>query len=247
MSFQDHFSQLAGNYSRYRPHYPPALFAYLASLTPAHELAWDCGTGNGQAAIGLAPHFERVFATDASREQIRRAQPHPGVEYQVGPAEKAALPDACCDLVTVAIAVHWFDHDRFYPEVKRVLKPGGALAVWGYSFPRIGPEIDQVTLDYHNRVLADYWPERYHYVAESYRTLPFPFAEVAPPALGMQADWTLDQFCGFLSSWSASQRYLEQTGWHPLEEIWEPLAGLWGDPARPRQVTWQIYMRVGKR
>ena len=50
------------------------LFTYLASLCPAHDLAWDCATGNGQAAVALAPHFEQVIATDASAQQIDQAQ-----------------------------------------------------------------------------------------------------------------------------------------------------------------------------
>ena len=44
MSFEDHFSQSAQEYARYRPSYPPELFAYLASLCTSHQLAWDCGT-----------------------------------------------------------------------------------------------------------------------------------------------------------------------------------------------------------
>ncbi len=53
-AFKDNFSKQSGIYARYRPHYPEELFAYLATLTEKHELAWDCGTGNGQAATGLA-------------------------------------------------------------------------------------------------------------------------------------------------------------------------------------------------
>ena len=71
MPFKDHFSTQAADYAKYRPHYPPALFEYLASIAPAKKVAWDCGTGNGQAALGLALHFEMVIATDPSEKQIR--------------------------------------------------------------------------------------------------------------------------------------------------------------------------------
>jgi ubiquinone/menaquinone biosynthesis C-methylase UbiE len=247
MTFRDHFSNLSGTYAQYRPHYPEALFTYLASLTPSHRLAWDCGTGNGQAAHGLAQTFERVYATDASQEQISLAQPHERIEYHLVPAEGVSLSDASVDLVTVAIAVHWFEFDQFYREVERVLKPGGVLAVWGYSFPAVEPEIDRVIRKYHDQVLAGYWPERYNYVAQDYSNLPFPLAEIVPPKIVMEANWSLDQFGGFLSSWSASQRYLEKNGKHPLEEVWDILSALWGGSSRKRQIKWRIYMRVGRK
>src|SRR5690606_4114436 len=69
-TFEDHFSQIAASYAQYRPQYPPTLYAYLAQNAPGRALAWDCATGNGQAALGLAAYFDQVIATDASAEQI---------------------------------------------------------------------------------------------------------------------------------------------------------------------------------
>jgi SAM-dependent methyltransferase len=132
MGFEDHFSRLAQQYARYRPRYPAALFEYLASAAPGRALAWDCGAGNGQAAVSLAGRFRHVTATDASWDQIRRAQPHPRVDYRVEQAESPSLPSRSCDLITVAVAVHWFAFGPFYRSVARVLKPGGLLAVWTY-------------------------------------------------------------------------------------------------------------------
>jgi hypothetical protein len=88
-AFHDHFSAFAGRYADFRPSYPAELFDYLAGLTPKHELAWDCAAGNGQATVGLAGHFDRVVATDASREQIASARPHPKIAYWVAPAESS--------------------------------------------------------------------------------------------------------------------------------------------------------------
>lgn len=139
MNFEDHFSELAQAYARYRPSYPSALFSYLASVAPGREFAWDCGTGNGQAALALAEHFDRVVATDASAAQIAHAFAHERVDYRVERAEAVSLGDGSTDLITVAIAVHWFDLEAFYREVRRVLKAKGILAVWTYHLPMIEP------------------------------------------------------------------------------------------------------------
>ena len=98
MNFEDHFSDRAAQYAEYRPLYPEALFDFVAGLTPNHRVALDCGTGNGQAATGLANHFERVIATDASAQQIRNASTHPRIEYRVAPAEASGLPDGSVSL-----------------------------------------------------------------------------------------------------------------------------------------------------
>jgi len=187
--FEDHFSGHAEQYAQNRPQYPDEIYAYLASIAPGHSLAWDCGTGNGQAAIGLAKYFDKVHATDASAEQISRAYPHEKVEYRVEPAEHASLDDASVDLVTVAVAVHWFNFDEFYAEVKRVLKPGGILSAWTYSLPEISTEMDQLVSEYYFDIVGEYWPERIHYLEERYQTLPFPFREITPPPFTMKIHW----------------------------------------------------------
>src|SRR6266545_4828182 len=76
VAFKDHFSKQAAGYAKFRPRYPQKLFDYLESIAPGRQVAWDCGTGNGQAAIGLASVFNRVIATDASEKQIANAQSH---------------------------------------------------------------------------------------------------------------------------------------------------------------------------
>ncbi|NJN88139.1 MAG: class I SAM-dependent methyltransferase [Leptolyngbyaceae cyanobacterium SL_7_1] len=124
-TFKDHFSDHAQNYAKYRPGYPTVLFDYLATLVERPEVAWDCATGNGQAALGLAAHFPTVYATDASAEQIAHAFPHERIHYRVASAESSGLANCSVDLVTVGLALHWFDRERFYQEVQRVVKPGG--------------------------------------------------------------------------------------------------------------------------
>jgi SAM-dependent methyltransferase len=245
-SFDDHFSALSQEYARHRPHYPPELFVHLAGLAPRHELAWDCATGNGQAALELVKHFKHVMATDASAEQLKHAVPHEHVEYHVEQAEHASLKPGSVDLTTVAVAVHWFDLEAFYRTIRRVSVENGVLAVWTYHLPEISPAVDHVVSDYYARVLAGYWPEGFHYVDERYRTLPFPFEELHVPDFEMHTVWDLDRLAGFLNSWSAAARYERDRGHAPLAVVWQDLRDAWGDPAGPRPIRWPLCLRVGR-
>src|SRR5713101_9644278 len=137
MSFKDHFSKQAPDYAKFRPQYPPELFEYLGRIAPQQKLAWDCATGNGQAAVALASVFERVIATDASEAQIANAEVNARVEYRVAPAENSGIESDTIDLVMVAQALTWFDLDCFYAEVRRLLKPSGIFAPSAYKLLRI--------------------------------------------------------------------------------------------------------------
>src|SRR5262245_46595984 len=134
-AFRDHFSgtSRSADYATFRPRYPDALFEALAAHSPAHRIAWDCGTGTGQVATALVAYFDRVIATDASHTQIANAEPNERVEYRVAPAEVSGLADRSMDLVTVGQAIHWFDRPAFYDEVRRVAIPGALCAVFGYG------------------------------------------------------------------------------------------------------------------
>ena len=244
-TFPDHFSQQASHYARYRPLYPATLYEYLASLTSQHERAWDVGTGNGQAAIGLARHFRSVIATDPSEQQIALATPHEHVTYRVATAEHSEIEDQSIDLVAVSLAVHWFDLDRFYAEVKRVLKPEGILAVWCYNLTEITPAVDAVMESYYHDVLGKFWPPQIHWVDEHYQTLPFPFDEIAAPEFALEAVWSLNELFGYLSSWSAVPKYREAYGADPLAMKRAEFQAAWGAEAN-RAVRWPLYVRVGK-
>ena len=246
MKFEDHFSAQSGQYAQYRPKYPDEMYAYLASIAPARSLVWDCGTGNGQAAVGLAQYFDRVYATDASAEQIAHAYQHDKVEYHVEGAEQVGLEFGSVDMVTVAQAVHWFDFDKFYAEVKRVLKPNGVIAVWTYGLPEVSPRVDKAVYRCYSETLSGFWPERIRYIEESYRTLPFPFEEIVPPSFVMESEWSLDQLVGFMDSWSATQKYRKQNGRHPVEEIWDELSNDWQDEKEKRIVRWPLIFRIGR-
>lgn len=243
--FNDHFSGHAAAYADARPHYPGPLFDWLATLTREHDSAWDCGTGNGQTALGLIAHYREVIATDASREQIEHAFRHARIHYQVTPAESPGLGHAV-DLVTVSQALHWFDRAAFYRQVRAALKPDGAIAVWCYGLCWITPTIDALVRTFYTGDIGDYWPPERTLIDAEYRTLEFPFVEIEVPAFTLAVHWTLTQFLAYLQSWSAVQIFMRQHGRDPVVDFRHRLEPAWGDPDHPRAVTWPLHLRAGK-
>jgi len=244
--FQDHFSHLAATYASHRPHYPAALFTSLAALCPRHDLAWDCACGNGQAAIGLAAHFSRVVATDASAAQIAAAAPHPRLTYGVAPAESSGLGPESVDLITIAQALHWFDLPPFYLEATRVLVPQGVIAAWTYGTPSLDdPRLNAALQHFERAVVGPYWPPERRHVESGYRDLPFPFSEVAPPACDMTAAWRLPDLLGYLRTWSATTRYMATVGTDPVAEFDRSIQTNWG--AAVHTVRWPLHLRVGRK
>ncbi len=246
MNFKDYFSTQAADYAKYRPHYPPALFEYLASISPAKKIAWDCGTGNGQAALGLAPHFDLVIATDPSEKQIHNAIPHEKIKYLVAPAEQTDIAPQTVDLITVTQALHWFDHEKFYAEVRRVAQPRGILAVSMYNLLYAEPEITQLVNEFYFDIVGPFWPPERKHIESEYRTIPFPFAEIKPPPFSLETQWNLNELLGYLNTWSATQRYISENGAHPLEKIMDKFAGAWGDPEMKKRIAWPLLLRIGK-
>jgi ubiquinone/menaquinone biosynthesis C-methylase UbiE len=246
-SFHDHFSSVANRYADFRPHYPAAMFDYFATLVPRSALVWDCACGNGQATVDLAERFDKVIATDASREQVASAKPQPRIEYRVATAEQSGLADRSVGLITVAQAVHWFDFDNFYAESRRVLAPGGVLAVWAYGVNEVEDEaVNDVIQDYYSNIVGPYWPPERKLVEEGYRTIPFPFTEIMPPSFRMQTRWTLEQLLGYFSTWSATNRFMKATSRNPLEPLSAALSAVWGDPNSPRTIVWPLSIRIGR-
>ncbi len=244
--YKDHFSRHAAEYTRYRPHYPRSLFAWLAAQTPRCERAWDCATGNGQAAQGLAEFFAEVIATDASEEQIAAAAPTAHVQYRVAPAERSGFDAHSVDLITVGQALHWFDVDAFYAEARRVLRDGGVLAVWCYGLLRIDDAVDAIVQRLHGGIVGPCWPSERRHVDNGYAELPFPFPVMAAPPFAMEAQWELKHLLGYLGTWSAVQRYRRQNGSDPLAQVADELAAAWGDATQLRPVQWPLHLRVGR-
>jgi SAM-dependent methyltransferase len=246
MSFIDLFSEKSELYATARPTYPDELFSILAGLAAAHECVWDCATGNGQAAIGLAGHFDRVKATDASEAQISNAIASERVHYSVQPAERTNFEAASFDAVCVAQALHWFDHSRFFPEVHRVLRPHGVFAAWTYDRISLSPEINRVLKETIYDVIAPYWPKQNTLAWNGYKDVPFPFEriELEPPP--MRFEWTLPQFLAHVHTWSATRRCMNDAGADFFDHAGERLGAIWGDPGAPQTVTMRLQWILGR-
>jgi SAM-dependent methyltransferase len=244
MTPRDHFSSVAPRYAKCRPSYPAGLVAYLAGLAPARTLAWDCGTGSGQAAVLLAEHFSRVLATDPSDQQLRHAAAHPHVEYCLGTERDSHLATRSCDLVTAAQAAHWFDLPSFYGEVRRVLKVRGILALWGYARVHVTPEIDPVIDWFEHERVGKYWPQGRELATGEYTDLPFVFPRLSTPAFMMEHLWTCEQFLGYLDTWSAVDRCRREEPRDPVSDAASALMPLWGPG--PRAVRWPIHLVAGR-
>lgn len=246
-AFEDQFAGVAAGYAQFRPRYPRRLFEWIAGETRRRELAWDCATGNGQAAVGLADDFAAVVATDASETQLAHAVHHPRVTYRLARADASGLPEAAADVVTVAQALHWLPHGAFYAELRRVLRPRGLIVAWGYHLPRIGiPVVDRLMRAFQDEVVGPYWRPERQLVVDRFQTIAFPFVEIATPAFDIRQPMTLVDFGHFLRTQSATERYIQLCGEDPVPAFEARVQSGWGGPATVREVRWTIFMRAGR-
>ena len=261
---KDLFSAQSKEYASSRPSYPPALFEFIVSLVDKKNLAWDCATGNGQAAVVLADYFNQVVASDISARQLENAQQKSNIIYLLFHAEDAPLKDNSLDLITVAQALHWLDFDRFYSEARRVLRKridsrtaggrggegGGVIAAWAYGLHTVSPDVDKLTRHLYKDILGDkYWPAETKYVEEKYETIPFPFEQIPAPEFQIQLSWNLSELITYFRSWSSVQKFIEKNKYDPVSEILDSLEYAWGGKNKlheKRKVVWPLYLKVGK-
>lgn len=245
MNFKDYFSVQSKEYSEYRPKYPLELFEFLSSLCAEHKLAWDCATGTGQAAVDLAPFFDKIIATDASSSQIEHAEQHPKITYYTAPAEASKIEPASVDLITVATAIHWLDTDKFYAEAKRVLKPRGVIAVWVYGYSSISPEVNKVLKKYDD-MIKDFWPAETQKAWDFYTAIDFPFERITTPEFKIELNWDMRHFLMYLYTWSGTQNFIRDMKKNPLEDIYDDFKSAWGGEDVKRKVIWDLKIKIGR-
>ena len=240
------FSNVAEEYAGFRPGYPTELFEWLAGAVAKREMAWDVATGNGQAAWGLAAHFDHVIATDVSSAQLQHARRHPRIDYRTARAEESGLPDTSMDLVVAAAAIHWFDLPRFYDEVRRVLRPGGVLAAWTYHVAHVDPPLDEILWPFYRDVVGKYFAEGARMVDDRYAALELPGEKLPTPSFQARATWTAAQVLRFVRTWSGVQSYLAATKRDPVIDLAGPIEAAFGGAEVAREIGWPLYVRASR-
>lgn len=242
---KDNFSTQAAQYALYRPDYPEALYSYILAVCKERKNAWDCGTGNGQVAAKLSEYFEQVYATDISQKQLSNATRKENIHYSLQPAEHTGFAERFFDLIVVAQAIHWFDFDLFYQEVKRTIQPNGLLIVVGYGLLKVNPEIDEIISSFYHNTIGPYWDTERRYIDEEYKTIPFPFEELSCPDLYSTLYWSFEHFMGYLNTWSAVQHFMKDKGYNPVDKLALLIAPFWAKN-EIKKASFPILLRAGK-
>lgn len=240
------YSSYALKYVQSRPGYPEELFVYLTSLVNHRDVAWDCATGNGQAALSLTKFFKKVIATDISSDQIKQAIRHNQIEYKVCRAEESGLDNNSVDLITVASAIHWFDLDKYYDEVQRVLKDSGIIAAWTYHVGYVDPPFDNLFLHFYTDILSPYFGTRAKLVDEKYSKINLPGKHIDVADFFVRAKWKLFNMLNFIESWSGTQQYIKENEKNPVDLISDELKKIWGDPEKIHKVRWPLFIKISR-
>jgi SAM-dependent methyltransferase len=240
------FGDNADDYRAFRPHYPDALFAFLAAVAKEKRLAWDCGSGSGQAAVGLARHFARVLATDEDSRQLARAPKAPNIDYRLARAEDDFGLRGEVDLIACACSIHWFDLPKFYENARRALRPEGVIAAWTYDWPltQVAP-IDAILRRLKEDILGPFWGENSSLYFNRYETLPFPFKEIDRPLFHTPIARSKSDLVSFLKTWSAVEKYRLRHDSDPLALIDEALEEAWRAHPPKLPLCVPLYMRCG--
>lgn len=264
-------------YAKYRPTYPESVYSEIKKFCESPEgsgsdVALDVGCGNGQSTFPLTTSFKTVLGRDISEKQISEAKSHGhNIEFSVGPAEDLSfLEDSTVDLVTSAQAIHWMDRPKFYQEVTRVLRPGGALVVYGYGNAVLDrTEANEVVWQFYENTLDGYWANERGHIEDSFARIELPFkgwyrltihlklssgsGKLSKlDTLSIDRTWDVDSLVGYLSSWSAWQTFLKSNpNSSALADVGKKLKSIYKDMGTKEvtsvAVTWPIFMLFGRK
>ena len=245
---KDNFSEQSAGYAKFRPVYPKQLYLEVLSHVNGRETCWDCATGNGQIATFMSNHFNQVYATDISKQQLDKAPAFENVDYMGCRSEKTPFQDSCIDLTIVGQAVHWFDHEHFNKEVRRVSRPKAIVALIGYGLMYSDEDFNQALNTFYVHTIGEYWdPERKH-IDSSYKSIPFPFEKIEfDKKYSIVVEGSLDQMNGYLNTWSSVQKYIRENGSNPVQPFVESLtkSGVW-KPDEIKKVRFPLFVKLGR-
>ncbi len=225
---KDLFSDQSKSYALHRPVYPEELFNYIISFVKEKNTAWDCATGNGQSAIPLSHHFQKVFASDISPKQLEQAPAKENIEYVVCTAEETVFSDNSFDLITCSQAYHWLKWKKFHKEVTRVGKANSIVAVWMYDLVSSKEEkLNELISHFYTNITGPYWDVERKHVDDHYANLPFDFELLPSKKFAIETNYTKEQLLGYFFSWSATQNFIKSNSYSPIEQIKNDLYQLW--------------------
>lgn len=243
---RDRFSGHSGIYKKYRPHYPPLLYKNILQYARGRGTLWDCATGNGQVASALAPHFQEVFATDISSNQLNEAPAADNIRYSRQRAEHTGFEDDFFDLITVAQAIHWFDIPAFLKEALRVGRSDGILAVWGYGLLHLNSALDPLIRHFYTDIAGPYWDGERAHIDSRYASIPFNLEDQQDlSSYKIEQPMDLRDFLGYLTTWSSVQNYMRAKGENPVENLAINLKELW-KPGEIKMVYFPIFGIMGR-
>ncbi len=246
MLYKDHFSEAAETYARSRPLYPEELYSFLYRHCSQYGHAWDCGTGNGQVAQALSTRFEKVYASDISRQQLEQAKPNGNIQYVCEASEECTAADGLFDLIVVAQAIHWFKFDAFYKQVFRTMKPDGLFATWTYENIQINAEVDDLVRHFYTNIIGPYWDPERVIIEQRLQSIPFPFDEIPCPEFQIRDHWSGARMLGYLNSWSACRHYYAAKGTQAVDLIRKQLFEIWPE-GDMKEIRFPVYMRMGRK
>jgi len=243
---KDNFSTQSKAYATFRPKLPDEVYQFIYQHVSSFDLAWDVGTGNGQTAVQLAKKLKQVFATDISENQLSHAEQQPNISYKKESAEASSLENNSVDLITIAQAIHWFNFDKFYEEVRRVAKPNAIISAFTYSLFEVTDEkINELIQHFYWKETQPYWDAERKLVDDGYKTIPFPFNEIVAPKFWMEYQWSVDQLLGYMNTWSAALHYHKKTGKNLTDEFLTSELLAVASKEDTLTIRFPIHMRIG--
>jgi ubiquinone/menaquinone biosynthesis C-methylase UbiE len=243
---KDLFSEQSKLYAQFRPTYPKQLFNYILQFVGERKTAWDCATGNGQAATVLADYFQKVEASDISQAQIENAVKRENVQYHICPAETTPFPENSFDLITVAQAYHWLNWKEFHNEATRVGKRNAVIAIWTYDTLFSDDEnVNGIIQHFYHHITGPYWDKERKYVDERYSTVDFDFEPLPPEKFQTVIKWNKEQLEGFFQSWSAVRNYIKSNKRNPVALVKKDINTVWS-AGEQKEFYFPIYLRIGR-